>query len=484
MENRPLYLCLDQGGHASRALVVDGQGEVRVKAQVAIKTSRDGVKVEHDPDELVASLQQSAAQAISELGDSVGNLRAAGLATQRSSVVCWDSCSGAALSPVLSWQDTRAADWLKQYVPQRQRVHELTGLMLSPHYGVSKLAWCIQELPQVAEALHQGRLNCGPLASFLAMRLGGRSEAMADPANGSRTLLWDRAKGDWSDELLTLFGVPREILPAAATSRADWGSLRIGDNEWPLQVVTGDQSAALFAFGLPNAGTIYMNLGTGAFVQRIAPSADIDTGRLLGSVVYQDSAHVSTVVEGTINGAGSALTLVSQQRGISPQQLHEHSSQWLEQTAEPPLFVNGTGGLGSPWWISDAETRFIGEASSMTDPQAIAAVFESIVFMLTVNTQQQSGLLGPASGVVATGGLASVDALLQRLANLTGLVVERAGVREATSVGLAYLLAGLPTDWPAVQVDATFRPSRGSRLQDDLRARFEHWLKQMPAQQT
>jgi sugar (pentulose or hexulose) kinase len=120
----------------------------------------------------------------------------------------------------------------------------------------------------------------------------------------------------------------------------------------------------------------------------------------------------------------------------------------------------------------------------MTDPQAIAAVFESIVFMLTVNSQLQSGLLGPASGVVATGGLASVDALLQRLADLTGLVVERAGVREATSVGLAYLLAGLPTDWPAVQIDAAFRPSRGTRLQDDLRARFEHWLKQMPAQQS
>ncbi len=490
MTKQSLYLCLDQGGHSSRALIVDSLGKVRVKAQVTIATMRDGARVEHDPDELIVSLLQSAGQAVSELGDELRSLQAAGLATQRSSIVCWDAHSGEALSPVLSWQDTRAAEWLEQFAPHWQRVHQLTGLVLSPHYGVSKLVWCMQNLPQVATALQSGRLRCGPLASFVAMRLCGRTEAMADPANGSRTLLWDKDKGDWSDELLELFGVPREILPVAAASRAEWGRLRVESKKWPLSVVTGDQSAALFAFGQPEADRVYMNLGTGAFVQRVAPSADIDAGSLLSSVVYQDPALLATVVEGTVNGAGSALTRVSRERDISQQQLHDHATEWLEQTETPPLFINGIGGLGSPWWNSEVQSRFIGDDmsgdlsnnSSLTDPQAIAAVLESIVFMLAVNLQQQNSLLGSASGVVATGGLASIDALLQRLADLTGLVVKRTQIQEATSVGLAYLLAGLPGDWLEVQVESVFQPVTNDLLQGKLQARFEQWLEQMPAQ--
>jgi len=104
------------------------------------------------------------------------------------------------------------------------------------------------------------------------------------------------------------------------------------------------------------------------------------------------------------------------------------------------------------------------------------------VFMLAVNLQQQNSLLGSASGVVATGGLASIDALLQRLADLTGLVVKRTQIQEATSVGLAYLLAGLPGDWLEVQVESVFQPVTNDLLQGKLQARFEQWLEQMPAQ--
>jgi len=381
---------------------------------------------------------------------------------------------------VLSWQDTRAAQDLVAYESNWQRVHDITGLVLSPHYGVSKLRWCLEHLPSVQAARADGRLRFGPLASFLAMRLTAGVQSYADPANASRTLLWDRKRRDWSDELLRLFDVPGECLPPTAPSRHDWGELRVANRSIPLTVVTGDQSAALFAFGMPTAGTTYINIGTGAFLQRVLQDTHLDPGRLLASVVYQDSAHATAVIEGTVNGAGSALTLVSEQLGISRDRLHGNSAKWLEAVSDPPLFINSVAGLGSPWWRVDVEPGFVRADKQLVeeDEEAkIVAVMESIVFLLTVNLRRIDEQLGPGDRIVATGGLAAVGPLLQRLSDLNGVVVQRADVREATATGLAYLLAGLPEQWPGVAADSAFTPVTAAGLSQ----RFDAWLERMPS---
>ena len=209
----PHYLCLDQGGHASRAVVIDEKGDIKNIVFKKISTHRDGERVEHDPDELLDSLRQSAEEVAGDY-----KFDRAGLATQRSSIVCWDRETGEALSPVLSWQDRRAADWLSAFAKHEERIHELTGLMLSAHYGVSKLIWCLENIPEVAKAHKAGRLKFGPLAAWLAGRLCGQVPNAADPANGSRTLLWDKHQNGWSGELLELFGVPVGCLPEAVNS--------------------------------------------------------------------------------------------------------------------------------------------------------------------------------------------------------------------------------------------------------------------------
>ncbi len=472
---QPLYLCLDQGGHSSRAVVVDASGVTVAQAGTPIDTQRDGERVEHDPEQLVTTLRDSARQVLAGLAGDGAHVVAAGLATQRSSIVCWDRATGEALSPVLSWQDTRAADWLAAFAGDWALVHGITGLALSPHYGVSKLVWCMENLPRVQAARRAGRLCCGPLAAFLARRLTGSTSDRADPANGSRTLLWDRRARAWSPRLLELFGVAADCLPHAVDSRSDWGDLSGLQRAVPLTVVTGDQSAALFAFGLPAHDTVFANLGTGAFVQQAVGNPATDSGRLLASTVYRDARHATTVIEGTVNGAGSALSMVAAERGVSRDALHAATAQWLETVAAPPLFLNGVAGLGSPWWLSDAGARF---AEPVADAAAaVAGVLESIVFLLAVNVQELQLLAAPARRIVVTGGLAVVDPLLQRLADLTGIAVERAAVREATATGLGFLLAGLPDDWPGVAPERRFVPAANPALQQ----RFARWQALMPA---
>ena len=156
-------LVLDQGGHSSRAFVFDADGRALRQAQRSVGATRPAPgRVEQDPEELVWSLRE----AIDEVGTE-GDVTRAGLATQRSSIVCWDRTSGEALTPVLSWQDTRAAARLAALEPRRSEIRRRTGLFPNAHYGATKLAWCLDQVPEVRRAAGDGRLAMGPLASFL-----------------------------------------------------------------------------------------------------------------------------------------------------------------------------------------------------------------------------------------------------------------------------------------------------------------------------
>ena len=196
--------------------------------------------VEQEPEELVASLHAVIARVFVALGARAGQIVSAGLATQRASMVCWDRHTGEALSPIISWQDRRAHEWLDQFSAQTQAVHQRTGLRLSSHYGAAKMRWCLDHLPAVAGARREGRLAMGPLASFLLFRLLEEKPLLADPANAARTLLWNLRALDWDPWLLALFGIPAETLPRGVPTRHAFGTLRgrvgyaMGANGWVL----------------------------------------------------------------------------------------------------------------------------------------------------------------------------------------------------------------------------------------------------------
>lgn len=433
-----LYLTLDQGGHSSRARVFSANGAVIASAQLPVAThSPQPGWVEQDADELLASLRSVIAGVHAQLGTRVAQVRAAGLATQRSNSVCWDRRSGAALSPALSWQDRRAQQWLEQLTLDDAWLHARTGLRRSPHYGAGKLRWCLDHLPEVQQAAAERRLCCGPLAAYLLANLCNERPCAVDPANAARTLLWNLAAGDWDAELLKLFGIDRAILPNTVPTRHAHGTLAWGDAALPLRILTGDQSAALYAGGAPDADTLYLNIGTGAFLQRPVAGLPQTPPGLLASIVYADGARTDSVLEATVNGAGSALDWACERLGIAD--IETHLADWLRRDGEIPLFLNGVAGLGSPWWRAGFESRFVGTGEHGFWAQAVA-VAESIVFLIAANLELMNNG-APVRRIRASGGLARLDALCQRLADVAGLPVLRSPETEATARGVAWLLA-------------------------------------------
>jgi glycerol kinase len=465
-----LVIALDQGSHASRAVLIDAAGSEVAQAHVPVATRREGTdRVEQDAEELVRSLRTALQDACERRPGA--RIFAAGLATQRSTVVAWSRSTGRALSDAISWQDRRNAAWLNRLAPVAERVRTITGLPLSPHYGASKLRWCLDHLPAVQRAAASGDLAFGPLSSYLVARLTAERACVVDPANASRTLLFDATTLQWSPDMLRLFDLGTEQLPACVPTRHGFGHVECDGRPVPLTACTGDQSAAAFALGEPDGGHALVNVGTGAFIQRIAPrSAPLPDG-ILRSVVCADTDGVLTSHEGTVNGAGSALDWLRERVAIDVDRGLGVLAARATPSDDVPLFVNGVGGLGAPFWRPDFPCEFVGEG----DEQArLAAVIESIVFLLCVNLERLERS-APLCRIRISGGLARNDYLCRCLATLSALPVERPAAVEATARGVAYLAAGKPASWHNVPIERTFTPVEWT----SLASRYSRWRSEM-----
>ena len=465
-------LALDQGSHASRAVLFDAEGREIARAHVPVATRRTGEdRVEQDPEEIVRSLHTAMADAC-ERADHAP-IVAAGLATQRSTVVAWSRSTGHALAEAISWQDRRNAAWLRQLAPVAARVRAVTGLPPSPHYGASKLRWYLDHVPAVQRAAATGDLVLGPLSSYLVARLTAERTCVADPANASRTLLFDAGTLQWSPDMLRLFDLAPGLLPVCVPTRHDFGHVDCAGRSVPLVACTGDQSAAAFALGEPDDACALVNAGTGAFIQRIAPAGAQLPDGILRSVVCVDGDGALTSHEGTVNGAGSALDWLRERVALDVDRGLEALAARAPPETGVPLFMNGVGGLGAPYWLPDFPCEFVGDGD---DEAKLVAVIESIVFLLCVNLERL-GCGAPLRRILISGGLAPNDYLCRSLASLSGLPVERPAAVEATARGVAYLAAGKPASWHDVPVERAFAPTDTA----PLASRYARWLSEMAA---
>ncbi len=467
----PLVLAIDQGTHASRALVFDHRGQAWASGSKAVTISHPQADwAEQDGEAIVASVRAAAGEALAALGPRAREVVAAGLSSQRSSAICWDRETLQPLSPVFSWQDRRAHAWIDQLHAHGDAVHRKTGLFLSPHYGASKLRWALDHLPAVRAAQRARTLCWGPMASFLVFRLCNEHPFLADPQCAARTQLWNLHSLDWDPELLDLFGLPPGFLPRCVPTCHAWGTLEAGGRAVPLTAVNGDQSAAVFAFGWPEADSAYVNIGSSAFVQRALGSPPGHVPRQLTGIILDDGARRVYMVEGNVNGAGTALAWAGRELGLPT--LMQDLPQWLQQAREVPLFLNGIAGLGGPFWQADFESRFVGEAEPWC--QAVAVV-ESIAFLLQTNIDHMAAHVAPARRIRVSGGVSQLDGLCQRLACISALPVHRRDDPEASARGIAYLAAGCPPQWNHQAHEQVFPP----RADAALLGRYRRWRELM-----
>lgn len=462
----PYYLAIDQGSHSSRALLFDNQGIEVARAFRDIKLNRkDEYQVEHDAAELLDSVTAVVDELLQGLDENIKQqVAACGIATQRSTVLAWNS-RGEAIGPILSWQDVRGAPLVDSLRHKAAQIQNVTGLPLSAHYGASKLRWLLTESEAVKRS-KPSELRLSPLISFLLHHLITDASYSSDHSNAQRTQLMDIQTLGWSDELSELFGVPVDYLPECRPMSAHYGLLK--NTSIPVTAVCGDQNAAMYGVGKLPEDTALVNLGSGAFVLR-ALTQFTASGKQLSGIAYSDDNEVQYLREATINGAGSALEWVSKKYAIND--LKQRLPGWLATVEKPPLFINTVGGLGSPWWRQGMTPQFI-DADNMTGHAAlVVAVVESILFMIWANIELMQRDF-PLYRLRVSGGLSASDSLCQKLANLCQLPVERMNNSEATARGVAWLAAGRPVGWQQENLAELFTPV----LETGLNQRYTYYM--------
>ena len=427
-------LAIDIGTQSVRAVVINQSEEFLFEKRLPLAIKHiESDRVEQDPTSILAATRLAIRSAIT----AIPNIDSAALAIQRSTVVAWDQQTGQAVSSALSWQDTRAAAQVFALKTNTESIKHRSGLMLSPHYGASKLCWLLNNEPNVAKAYSRYSLCIGPLVSFILFHLLKARPYLCDESNAARTQLWNIHLREWDTQLCAFFNVPIDLLPEVKPTHADYGVL--DDHNIPLQVVCGDQSAAFFGAGKLPEKTAVINIGTGAFLLCNAGEKPAAIPALLDTLAISSENSSMFLVEGTVNGAGAALEWIRQQSQTTLN--YKQLDQFLQQTDDLPVFINTVGGLGSPWWNSHLEPSFIPTRINCKQKPipCLAAAVESIAFMLHTNldTLRKHGI--PIQQCLVSGGLSRLDSLCQKLANLDFIQVLRNRETESTVLGLAQL---------------------------------------------
>ena len=484
MLNHPGYcIALDQGTFSSRATVYDSHGQVVESYQQAIPLHRiDQNQVEQNAEEILASILTVLNIATNNYKDN-GAILIAGLATQRSSILAWRPSNGKAISPVLSWQDTRAHQWLDSFQSHAVMVQSITKLRLSPHYGVSKIHWLSENLDEVKKAIKENDCVISPIASYLLFHLSKEKNYSIDSANSSRMLLQNMNTKSWDSQLLNLFSIDKNLLPAISPISSHYGTIK--NSAIKICAMNGDQNAALYQKGQPDPFSLRINLGTGAFVltpisEEVLSSNLFNNSGLLGGISNSHNQSTDFYIEGTVNGAGAAIAWLKEQYPLInfPENLNQIN---FGQIA-PPIFINTVGGLGAPYWRSDIEPEFINhEPSEHNLQQTMLAVLESIIFLLMINIERIRDLKTEIHYIEISGGLSQINILCQSLSDLSQLVVRKSGGTEATSKGIAWLawshyLQHSP-DWAAPLTTEGWLP----QINTSLHSRYLQFKQQLSA---
>ena len=442
-----MILAIDQGTTGTTCLALDDDLHVtgRGYRELPQHFPRPGW-VEHDPEEIWASVTEAAR-------DAGGDPTVVAITNQRETTLLWDRATGKPVAPAIVWQDRRTAERCRAL--DAELIRRKTGLVPDPYFSATKLEWLLHEHPRDGLAF-------GTVDSFLVWRLTGGEQHVIDVTNASRTLLVDLETLDWDDELLTLFGIPRDLLPRIVGSAEPVGEGELNGRTVAVRGIAGDQQAALYGQGCHAPGEGKATYGTGSFV--LVHTGDDASAPPAG--LLKTAAADGYALEGAVLTSGAAVQWLRDGLGLIGSAAEtEELARSVDDTGGVH-FVPALTGLGSPWWDPDARGLLTGLTRGTTTAHLVRAALEAIAHQVA---DVVDALPGAPRVLRADGGATANTFLMQFQADLLQAPVEVAAERETTALGAAALAAGRET---GVGVGAVYEPKRSL---DEVAERRAGW---------
>lgn len=465
-------LSIDAGTTGITVLVVSTSGEILSRGYQEFNQHfpKSGW-VEHDPEEIWQATLNAVSAA---LKGSTEIPKAIGITNQRETVVLWDKDTLKPARKAIVWQDRRTSNLVVELRNSgvEAGVIEKTGLGLDPYFSSTKFLWLAQKEPELWQAVKSGQVLIGTVDSYLISRISGGQFHISDASNASRTQLLNIDTGEWDEDLLEMFQVPRSALPEVVSS---YGKLAKADPKSflglsiPITGVAGDQQAALFGQAAFEVGENKCTYGTGAFIlSNTGPNRVTSSRGLLTTIAWKEpSGKTFYALEGSVFIAGAAVQWLRDGLEMIETAPDVEQLALSVKNSNGVVFVPALTGLGAPYWDPYARGTIFGITRGTTKGHIARATLEAITFqvrdVVDAISQDTNNVL---TALHVDGGAASNDLLMQLQSNALGIPVIRGKNLESTGLGAAFL-AGIGSGiWSTraelksiFELDRTFTPA-------------------------
>lgn len=465
-------LAIDQGTTSSRAIIFDSASNIiSVGQQEFTQHFPENGWVEHSPNEIWESTLNVCKEAISSANLTPNQIKAIGITNQRETTIVWDKTTGEAIYNAIVWQDRRTSEFCQQLKQDglEPKIQEKTGLLLDPYFSATKVNWILSNVPGAQEKAEQGRLAFGTVDSYLLWKLTDGKVHATDATNASRTMLYNINTNEWDEELLSLFKVPKSLLPEVKDSSCDFGltEAALFGGSIAIGGIAGDQQAALIGQACFSPGMIKSTYGTGCFALMNTGQVKVDsTNRLLTTIAYRLNGETHYALEGSIFMAGAVVQWLRDKL-----QTIDHAKETVEilrntEHTDGLYFIPAFTGMGAPYWHADARAAVIGITRDTSRDQIIRAALESVCYQTRdlIEAMSQDGAAWPTQMRV-DGGMVNNAEFVNYLSSVLEVTINRPMVTETTALGAAYLaglqvgvfnsLDDIADQW---QVDEVFEP--------------------------
>lgn len=476
---------IDAGTTTIKLAVYDEDRLVALKKEPVVKHNPKPGWVEIDAEDLARKCRRFADIAIGEY-----NVEAIAITNQRTTAVLWDGKTGKPIFNALGWQNMRGnalaeemnrnstirmartagmiARGIVKLLPtlkSKRRVKwllTLSRLSVQPNHTSVKLCWMLRELGDKRERYD---LKAGTVDSWIVYRLTG--EHLTDYSNAAATGLYDSYYLRWSEPILEIVGADEEMLPRTLESDRIFGEYR----NVPVTGVIADQSASLYALRCWEKGDLKATNGTGTFVDlNVGEEPEASPGGLLPLIAWKLKSEIRYMMEGMLFYSGSAVEKLKE-IGIYDD-VTKTSEMAFRSKNDDLLLIPSFTGLATPHYVSIPGLLY-GISNAMTREDIVKALLESLAFRVAeIVDIMKKEFPVELKRIRCDGEMSSNDFFLQRIADVTGIPVERGAILSGTSFG-AHLLAGRAIGkWKR---DFCMPFSGIFERREDIRAKYQRW---------
>ena len=481
-------LALDEGTTSARAILFDKNGNIVSLAQHEFtQIFPKAGWVEHDAEEIYANAVAAVRRLMAETAVEEGAEFSLAITNQRETVVVWDAETSKPIAHAVVWQCQRGAEICRAL---KEAGHEPTflkksGLLIDPYFSASGVKWLLDNTEGARAAAEAGRLRMGTMDAWLIWKLTGGAVHATDYTNASRTLLFNIHTLDWDDELLSLFEVPRSMLPEAKPCDAVFGCTTI-EGLFPEGIeiagVLGDSHGALAGQMCFEAGMGKATYGTGSSVMvNIGEEAVAAPEGLVTSVGFAAQGKVFYAFEGNIHCTGATLRWLTDQLQLIGSPAETEALATSVENNGGVYLVPAFAGLGAPWWNSEAKAMICGMTLGTTKAHVVRAALEAIPYQI----RDLVGLMTEQAGVTlkelrVDGGPTKNRFLMQFQADMLQATINRSDIEEASAMG-AVVMNGLARGvWASLDEVAALRTS-DNRIEPTMdaatrKALYDGWI--------